>query len=150
MNANKLLGISLDALAAKLRELAEEYPSELKPVCDLLGSIASHEENTDVFRRDLKDLAEVVIQVRTQKGSPLRFRELPVPPYDLWLPFKAEDLTPSDPEDIVDAVRIFNHKVSELAFTYCRDNCDARDARPGQETPGQGAGSEVKPKTQDS
>lgn len=135
MDANKLLGNSLDALTAKLKELVEDYPTELKPICDVLGSITAHGEDANVFRRDLKDLAEAVIHVRTRPGSPVRFRELPVPPYDLWLPFKAEDLTPSDPEDILDAVRIFNHKVSDLAFAYCSADDAMKKPQSDKEAP---------------
>lgn len=150
MSPNNLLRNSLDVLATKLGELTEDYPSELKPICDVLATITSRGEEAGEFRRNLKDLAEAVIHVRTRPGSPPRFRELPVPPYDLWLPFKAEDLTPSDPEDIVDAVRIFNHKVSELAFSHCYADNTEKDARPGQETPGQSSACEEKPKSEDS
>ncbi|HEV7892056.1 MAG TPA: hypothetical protein VGP08_15530 [Pyrinomonadaceae bacterium] len=150
MTANILLGASLEALAAKLGELGDTYPSELKPVCEALAAISARGGETDDFRRNLKDLAEAVIHVRTRPGSPQRLRELPVPPYDLWLPFKAEDLTPSDPEDIVDAVRIFNHKVSELAFTYCHADAASKDERPGEGTPEKNPTCEVKPKSEDS
>lgn len=142
MTANRLLGNSLEALAAKLGELAEEYPAELKPVCEVLATISARRDEPNDFRRNLKDLAEAVIHVRTRPNCPPRFRELPVPPYDLWLPFKAEDLTPSDPEAMPEAIRIFNEKVSEAAF---RMHCVIPDAvadggpRADAETPASGS-----------
>src|SRR5690349_2228099 len=105
--ATELLKNSLDKLATKLDELAAGHSAECQRIHDVLADITARGSETSEFRRDLKNLAQVVIAVRTQPGNAPSLRELPVPPYDLWLPFKAEDLTPSDPEDMVEATRIF-------------------------------------------
>lgn len=126
MTANKLLENSLDTLAAKLGELTADHASELQGICDVLATITSRGMEPADFRRNLKELAEAVIHVRTRPNSPSRFRELPVPPYDLWLPFKAEDSTTTDSEEMFEAMKIFNHKVTALALL----NACAADARP--------------------
>lgn len=119
MTAPKLLESSLDKLAAKLSELEADHSSELQSVRDVLARVGASSLEKKEFTRNLKDLAQAVIDVRIKSnvGSPLR--QLPVPPYDLWLPFKADDLADSDSHDLDDAVRIFkefNEKVSEELF----------------------------------
>jgi hypothetical protein len=117
--ATDFLESSLNKLAAKLDELGADHSSELDRIRDALVQIAIRGLEVDDFTRNLKDLAEAVIHVRTKPGNTASLRELPVPPYDLWLPFKADDLADSDPHDLDDAVRIFkefNHKVDASAF----------------------------------
>jgi hypothetical protein len=86
---------------------------ELRDIRAVLAEIDESGAEPSAFRRKLKDLAEAVIEAR--KTGRYLLRDLPIPPYDLWLPFKAQDLTSSDPEDIADAIEIFkdfNHKVN--------------------------------------
>ena len=127
MTASKLLEKSLDELTKKLKELVVSYPAELQPVCDALAAINSRGTETSSFRRNLKELAAAVIQVRALTGSASRLRELPVPPYDLWLPFKAKDSTTTDSEDLIEAMKIFNHKVTTLM-----SECDTTGAAPAR------------------
>lgn len=116
MTANVLLEDSLERLAKKLNELMDNYAAELQPICAALTTMINRGMETDGFRRDLKDLADAVITVRKTSGAPAPFRELPVPPYDLWLPFKAADLTPADAQDLSEPARILNHKVTAMAM----------------------------------
>jgi hypothetical protein len=113
--AHTILEDSLERLVAKVDELAATHPLELQPIRAALAEINSNGVDAGSFQASLIKLAEAVIYVRKHPGSPSRLRDLPIPPYDLWLPFKARDLASSDPEDIADAIKIFkefNHKVS--------------------------------------
>ena len=131
MNVNKVLEDSLEKLAKKLSELMTTHPTELQPICTALSTIMSRETNTDNFRKDLKDLAEAVISVRRTSGAPGSFRELPVPPYDLWLPFKAADLTPADADDLSEPAQILNHKVTAMAMTIGLEKCQEKNEASG-------------------
>ena len=114
--ATRLLESSLDQLAAKLDDLAADHSAELDRIRETLAQIATRGLEANDFIWNLRDLAEAVIHVRTKLGNSAALRELPVPPYDLWLPFKARDSTRSDRQELENAVRIFkdfNHKVSE-------------------------------------
>ncbi|HJQ25466.1 MAG TPA: hypothetical protein VKA60_16215 [Blastocatellia bacterium] len=116
--ATTLLKSSLDCLSEKLGRLAND--PELDRVREALAQIARRGLEPDDFVKDLKELAEAVIEVRKKPGNSAALRELPVPPYDLWLPFKAKDWTCSDAAELADAVRIFrefNHKVSPEALS---------------------------------
>jgi hypothetical protein len=126
MTVDKVLEDSLEKLTKKLTELMVTYPAELQPICAALNTIVSRGMNTDGFRRDLKDLAEAVITVRRTSGAPAPFRELPVPPYDLWLPFKAADLTPADAEDLSEPAQVLNHKITAMVMTIgsCKAPCE--------------------------
>ena len=126
MTVDKVLEDSLEKLTKKLTELMATYPAELQPICAALNTMVSRGMNTDGFRRDLKDLAEAVITVRRTSGAPAPFRELPVPPYDLWLPFKAADLTPADAEDLSEPAQVLNHKVTAMVMTIgsCKVPCE--------------------------
>jgi hypothetical protein len=118
MTANMLLEDSLDKLAAKLGELASDRSSEVQRIRDVLTAIDARGTEAKAFRGNLRELAEAVIYARTSSGNPAgnpALRDLPIPPYDLWLPFKAKDLTPSDPKDLDGAVQIWNKKVRVLA-----------------------------------
>lgn len=135
MTATDLLKNSLDTLAAKLKELSADYSSELQPICEALSGMTARGLETTDFRRNLKELARAVIQLRTGVGSPARFRELPVPPYDLWLPFKAEDLRTADSADLIEAGRIFNAKVGQMDFNFgCSDDDDKEKSEPDKQT----------------
>lgn len=116
MDANGLLEKSLDELAAKLDALAADHSQQLQPIRDAIMHIEERGGMTaESFIRDLMELSGMVIQVRTQAASPA-LRDLPVPPYDLWLPFKAEDLTRSDRVDLPGAIRIYNQMVDKCDF----------------------------------
>ena len=148
--ANRLLENSLEGLAVKIEELSIDHAVELQPICEALTIIHGRGMESTEFRVDLKELAEAVIKVLTRPGTPARLRELPIPPYDLWLPFKAEDLTPSDPEDLVEAMRIFNHKVSDLAFKHGCSNERRDEDRGADRDLTQGSTGSVAPVTRDS
>jgi len=123
MNVNAILEDSLERLAKKMNELMPTHPAELQPICNALTTMRSRGMNTEGFRRDLMNLAEAVIGVRKICGTSASFRDLPVPPYDLWLPFKAADLTPADAQDLSEAAQIFNHKVTAMAKSIeCEPN----------------------------
>ena len=125
--ADKLLEDSLSRLAAKLDEFAVDYPAELRPICEAVKNIAEGGMETTDFKTNIRSLAQAVIDVRTKSGSPSRFRELPIPPYDLWLPFKADDLAPADTEDLDGVALIFNHRVSEMALAHGCSNTTNED-----------------------
>lgn len=111
---SKVLEDCLDKLLAKLKELALDNSGEFQRLNTVLARITDPGTEPNDFTRNLKELAEVVIDMRTHPSTPA-MRELPVPPYDLWLPFKARDLTPSDSKDLEAAKQILNEKVRALS-----------------------------------
>lgn len=118
--------LELEANLTKLREtvaLVQEASeqSALAPVyaaLRLLDEAMSAAEDTYCFVQALVGLARAIIAVRqTVQRGPLA--ELPVPPYDLWLPFKAASLRPSDEPSLryAAAAPVLNKKiVSELSI----------------------------------
>lgn len=129
IKANQLLKESLDGLAGALGDLGADYASDLKPIREALAK--NNERGTDTddwFIRNLKDLAEAVITVRKAHQSEPLLGKLPIPPYDLWLPFKAKDSTDSDRVDFEEAKAILkNHKIVRSHF--------AAGASPAEEAP---------------
>ena len=118
IKANQLLKESLDGLAGALGDLGTDYASDLKPIREALAK--NNERGTDTddwFIRNLKDIAEAVITVRKAHRSEPLLGKLPIPPYDLWLPFKAKDSTDSDRVDFEEAKTILkNHKIVRAHF----------------------------------
>jgi hypothetical protein len=129
MTANVLLEDSLERLTKKLNELMVNHATELQPICTALTNMTNRGMDADGFRRDLKELADAVITVRKASGAPPLFRELPVPPYDLWLPFKAADLTPADALDLSEPAQILNHKVTAMAIAIGCEGTSCEDGR---------------------
>lgn len=89
--AERELEASIQRLNEVIARVSEEERSALsslqRPLSLLEESV--QEENPQHFLRALVDLARAVIDIRYKaERGPLA--ELPVPPYDLWLPFKAE------------------------------------------------------------
>jgi len=115
--ANKLLEDSLNSLASKLGELAASHSSELQPISATLAEIDARSTDITSFKRNLKALAGAVIVVRKSSAPPL-LKELPIPPYDLWLPFVAQDANVPVDENLKDAMRIFGEKVNTLVRVF--------------------------------
>ena len=144
MNANEFLEDSLDRLAADLDALWADHSSELEGIRQALANIAGRGTEPGEFRRSLMELAEAVIDVRKAHRGHQSLGKLPVPPYDLWLPFKARDFAPSDPEDLSETAPMFNHKVSQLAFRYspagaARENVQINHKKGGEPSDKDGA-----------
>src|SRR5262249_29309702 len=93
--------LELEAGMRGLREAISNVPEAehetLAPIQAALSDVERSLEKEDhsAFVCALVALARAVIKVRQVTHSgPLA--KLPVPPYDLWLPFKAGELRPSD------------------------------------------------------
>lgn len=99
--AEQELEASIEKLKKAIAEVPEEERQALAPLHEPLRSLgkAMEAEDSQVFVRCLVDLARTVIDIRKsakEKSLHRSLAELPVPPYDLWLPFKAHVARPSD------------------------------------------------------
>jgi TIR domain-containing protein len=112
--ANKILEDSLTKLGCKLNELLAGYSAELQPIRTALAEIDTRMVDPAVFKRSLISLAGAVINVRKSSPGSSPLRQLPVPPYDLWLPFMIPGQSTSDSEDLAEIPLTFNKKVDEL------------------------------------
>jgi hypothetical protein len=111
MEANILLEESLSRFDEKFRVLGPKFVSELRPLGDVIASI---ELQPEPFFDNLLKFADAVVAVR--KNTALR--DLPVPPYDLWLPFKAEQVFKWDPSALEGANGIFQKRIRGLASLW--------------------------------
>ncbi len=114
ITANDTLEGSLNTLAAELGKLSAAHSSELQPIRAALEGIYARGIEAGAFRKNLVELAKAVIEVRKTPGISASLQKLPVPPYDLWLPFMAQSLTPPVTEDLVAVTQIFKDRVSSF------------------------------------
>jgi hypothetical protein len=110
--ANKLLEESLGRFDQRFRVLAPKFFSELRPLGDVIANI---ELQPEPFVDCLLKFSDAVVTIRTKQAA---VRELPVPPYDLWLPFKAEHVSKWDPQALEDASQIFQEKIRGIASLW--------------------------------
>jgi hypothetical protein len=122
-HANELLEESLRVFGEKFNRVLVDQFTQLTPIGDALKQIRARGAGDPAcFVRNLVDLSSAIIQVRNAvdfstavvigKSSDATLGSFPVPPYDLWLPFKAEDLTPGPAEGLDEAVQIFESSVA--------------------------------------
>jgi hypothetical protein len=118
MEANNLLEDSLKKFAERFRAMAPKHFAELRPIGNVIRALSAPDSlNEGAFVKNLVNLSEAVIEVRKNPASPPSFRELPIPPYDLWLPFKAHGAA-LEPKDLNKANDVFSKQVGELASTW--------------------------------
>ena len=128
-HANALLEESLRVFGERFNRVLADQFTQLTPIGDALKQIRARGAGDPAcFVRNLVDLSSAIIQVRNAvdfstavvigKSSNAVLGSFPVPPYDLWLPFKAEDLTPGPAEGLEQAVRIFEASVYPLATKW--------------------------------
>jgi hypothetical protein len=117
--ANGLLKESLNRLMKKLEKLEGNQFVEFQPIGDLIGEIAiDASPDVESFIRNLVRLSDLLIEVRTKPGSSPIFQDLTVPPYDLWLPFKAEASNPASTEALSKSIFVFSEEIGELASRW--------------------------------
>jgi hypothetical protein len=97
--AEQELNAGIEKLRAAIDSIPQELRSSLASLHEPLYNLgrAMEDEEPEVLLRSLVALARAVIEIRQRNpGGPLA--NLPVPPYDLWLPFKADvSRTAEDP-----------------------------------------------------
>jgi len=103
---------SLSNLKDRLRKLQDTEFLEFQPIGDAIMEIQSDAPSESNFIRHLITLSNALIRVRKNPGNSLK--DLPVLPYHLWLPFKA-DGSASTTVELTDAVQIFDEGVAEIA-----------------------------------
>jgi hypothetical protein len=129
--ANSLLEKSLQNFGERFEALLDGHFEELKPIGSVLKIIDPRgSSEPGAFVRNLIDFSSAIIEVRNlvdfasaaeiRKNPVAALGELPVPPYDMWLPFKAEDVTPNPPEGLGEAIRIFDERIRDLAAKWQR------------------------------
>jgi hypothetical protein len=95
--AERELEVGLKEMREAISRVPEEERGALAPVHEALQTLddSMAKQNREQFVRSLVGLARAVLEVRqrTPRGP---LAEIPVPPYDLWLPFKAGALRLSD------------------------------------------------------
>jgi hypothetical protein len=109
------LEVGMKKLTQAISCVPEGERNALAPINAALTSLGQSMEAEDhtAFVCSLVDLADAVIEVRKKAqpgGGPLA--EIPVPPYDLWLPFKADASRPHEgvSQDLSDVVRPVRNK----------------------------------------
>jgi hypothetical protein len=109
---------SLRKLVERFNALAPRHFEELRPIGDALSSIKpTNEKDKSLFLRDLKSLSAAVICVRKRTENSAAAKDVPVPPYDLFLPFRSEAPKP-DAAVFDKAISSFNKTVQELSDTW--------------------------------
>jgi len=120
----------LQALGTALESLSEEEKEYVRPLADPLVRLeeASRKEDGDAHLRALVDLAGQIIEIRrAHREGPLS--TLPVPPYDLWLPFKARSQYSEKPAALGSEGPVYNKKVL-LAVSRCKEILPESPAKP--------------------
>jgi hypothetical protein len=118
VEANEQFEEGLRKLVERFNALAPRCFEELKPIGDALPTINRiNEKDQGLFLRDLKRLSAAVIKVRKKPENSASTKDLPVPPYDLFLPFRSEG--PATDAAVFDkAIGTFNKTVQQLADTW--------------------------------
>jgi hypothetical protein len=99
--AIKELKDKLGKLAIELRELGKEHKSELKLIHETFKEMNLEEmEKPENFLKNLVSLTKAVIRVSYQEKSSPLYGKLTLPPYDLFLPFKAKKLAENENENV--------------------------------------------------
>lgn len=114
MEANEKLKDSLKRFVEKFDDLAPKHFSELKHLGDTIQAVSASGMKPETFVRDLVNFSAAVVEVRVSSKSIHALKGLPVPPYDLWLPFKAKGRTPEQ-QALTEAAHNFSERVGELA-----------------------------------
>lgn len=127
-DANALLEKSLREFGEKFETL-EAHFGGLMPIGEFLSDFRElNADEPDAFVRGLVEFSAAILNVRNEfdfeaaveirRDTGAAFEDLPVPPYDLWLPFKAEGSTPNPNVDLAAAIKIFNEAMGRLASTW--------------------------------
>jgi len=112
VNRTDELKDSLTRLAAKLQNVPSGTPN-LEKISQAIANLNSPELDETNFAQRLKELAEAVIDARTSSTNEW-MKQLPIPPYDLWLPFKAKNLRTNDQSDIGIARAVINQVLGRI------------------------------------
>ena len=117
MDTATLLRKSLDRLNERVQDLDEDEDLEFQDVGDAVMRIQeTASEESVTFIENLVTLSKAVIKVRTRSKG--RLRDLPVTPYDLWLPFKAKGSTLREPIYDADVIKVFNEEINDIASRW--------------------------------
>ena len=101
--AIKELKDKLGKLAIELRELGKEHKNELKLIHETFTEMNLEEmEKPENFLKNLVSLTKAVIRVSYQEKSSPLYGKLTLPPYDLFLPFKAKKRAENENENLSD------------------------------------------------
>lgn len=109
MEANRLLNESLRKFDERFVELAQKFSSELRPLGETIASIKLQPEP---FVENLLRFSDAIVTARSKRAE---LKDLPVPPYDLWLPFKADHVPECDPGALAEASKDFQERIASLA-----------------------------------
>lgn len=110
--AHQELERRLKDLHGDLERVLERSREHLQPIWPAVKALdaAFGEKDHDAFVRALVKLAEVVIKLR-QGPHAQDLGQLTVPPYDLWLPFKAASMTKTDQSGFTSQSPVYNDKI---------------------------------------
>jgi len=109
------LGEGLESLGTAIDDLTVEETIDLGEIRERLATI--DDLGGEQYIRAYVELAGRVIETRVQGGTG-QLSTLPVPPYDLMLPFKARDLLKGcGPQSPRSQVPVYNRKVDTRRAT---------------------------------
>jgi hypothetical protein len=116
MDANAILSEYLTKLSDTLQGLDKDCDAEFEGVGNAIIEIhASADSTFDTFVKNIVKLSDAIVVTRGRSDS---LRNLPVLPYDLWLPFKSDTAARSSDESLTEAAAVFNTQVGDMASRW--------------------------------
>lgn len=117
----------LAQLQAQIDDVPEDKRARLTPLWASFDALraAARGGQPDGFVRALVALAGAVITLRREHKGDAHLGRLTVPPYDLWLPFKAASIAPSDAMRFASQGVVWNDKI-----VACVDDLAGHAKRP--------------------
>lgn len=109
MEANDLLKECLRKFEERFAPLAKQFTSVLRPLGETIARI---ELQPEPFVENLWRFSDAIVTARSLRAE---LKDLPVPPYDLWLPFKADHVPECDPVALAEASKVFQERIASLA-----------------------------------
>lgn len=111
MSAQQLLDDGLDQLRVALDGIDgdEDWLSETEDVCQSIREVENNRSSPYDYLRAYVDLARKTIELRMMPTTTL-FRSLPIPPYNLMLPFKAGSIRDCDVFILGYSLPVFNER----------------------------------------
>jgi hypothetical protein len=107
---------SLSKLNNRLKEMGPAEFVEFQPIGDLIVYVQREGNSEPNFIKNLITVTNALVRARKNPGNTLK--DLPMLPYDLWLPFKANGAASIPAEALNEAAQIFDDGLKEIASRW--------------------------------
>lgn len=125
MEADDMVGRlegEMKKFAHKFGDVAAAHFTSLEPFGNeivRLLQVMEDDVRTEAFVARLVDFSRAVLEIQKESKSMPVLKELPLPSYDLWLPFKAKSKNP-EAKYLDEANRVFKESLAEMVTTWRR------------------------------